>query len=133
MTFGLSYPSLGVVFALVFERILNNIAMTQIHVVIRRVSPAIKVDLVQVGCLEDGQFTTLPLDTLKVASFSKYLERSSVSDSPYIEHHSVSGLIAALISYPNFAIDFFDNTLVLMFDLDLTDDESSSKEEGKGN
>lgn len=107
--------------------------MTQIHVVIRRINPAIKVDLVQVGHLKDGQFTTLPLDALKVAPLSKYLECSSVSDSPCIEHHSVSGLIAALISYPNFAIEFFDNTLVLMFDLDLTDDEIPSEEEGKGN
>jgi len=107
--------------------------MTQIHLVIRRINPAIKVDLVQMGHLEDGQFTTLPLDALKVAPFSKYVECSSVSDSPYIEHHSISGLIAALISYPNFAIEFFDNTLVLMFDLDLPDDESSSEEEGKGN
>lgn len=107
--------------------------MTQIHVVIRRINPAIKVDLVQIGHLENGQFTTLPLDTLKVAPFSKYLECSSVSDSPYIEHHSILSLIAALISYPNFAIEFFDNTLVLMFDLDLSDDEVSSKEKGKGN
>jgi len=106
--------------------------MTQIHVVIRRINPAIKVDLVQVGRLEDGQFTTLPLDTLKIAPLSKYLECSSVSDSPCIEHHSVLGLISALISYPNFAIEFFDNTLVLMFDFDLTDDESTSKEERKG-
>lgn len=124
--------SLGVIFALTFKIILNNIVMTQIHLVIRRINPAIKVDLVQVGRLVDGQFTTLPLDTLKVAPFSKYLECSSVSDSPYIEHHSISGLVAALISYPNFAIEFFDNTFVLMFDLDLPDDESSSEEEGKG-
>lgn len=132
MPFGPICLSLGVVFALTFKINLNNIVMTQIHLVIRRINPAIKVDLVQVGCLEDGQFTTLPLDTLKVAPFSKYVECSSVSDSPYIEHHSISGLIAALISYPNFAIEFFDNTLVLMFDLDLPDDESSSEEEGKG-
>ena len=107
--------------------------MTQIHVVIRRINPAFKVDLVQVGYIKDGQFATLSLDTLKCAPISKYLECSCVSDSPCIEHHSVLGLIAALISYPNFAIEFFDNTLVLMFDLDLTDDESSSEEEGKGN
>jgi len=107
--------------------------MTQIHVVIRRINPALKVDLVQVGCVEGGQFTTLPLDTLECPLLSKYLECSSVSDSPYIEHQSVLGLISALISYPNFAIEFFDNTLVLMFDLDLTDNESSSEEEGKGN
>lgn len=126
-------PSLGVVFALTFKIILNNIVMTQIHLVIRRINPAIKVDLVQIGRIEDGQFTTLPLDTLKVAPFSKYVECSSVSDSPYIEHHSVSGLIAALISYPNFAIEFFDSTLVLMFDFDLPEDESTSEEKGKGN
>lgn len=125
-------PSLGVVFALTFKKILNNIVMTQIHVVIRRINPAIKVDLVQIGRLEDDQFMTLPLDTFKVAPFSKYLECSCVSDSPYIEHRSVLDLIAALISYPNFAIEFFDNTLVLMFDFDLTDDEISSEEEGKG-
>jgi len=106
--------------------------MTQIHFVIRRINPAVKVDFVQIGRLEDGQFATLPLDALKVASISKYVECSSISDSPYIEHHSISGLIAALISYPNFAIEFFDNTLILMFDLDLPDDESSSEEEGKG-
>lgn len=132
MPFGLICPSLGVVFALNFKIILNNIVMTQIHVVIRRINPAIKVDLVQIGRLEDGQFTTLPLDTLKCAPFSKYVECSSVSDSPYIEHHSISSLIAVLNSYPNFAIEFFDNTLVLMFDFDLPDDESSSEEEGKG-
>ena len=125
-------PSLGVVFVLTFKIISNNIVMT-LHLVIRRINPAVKVDLVQVGHLEDGQFTTLPLDTLKVVPFSKYVEFSSFSDSPYIEHHSISDLIAALISYPNFAIEFFDNTLVLMFDFDLSDDESASKEEGKGN
>lgn len=106
--------------------------MAQIHVVIRRINPAIKVDLVQIGRLEDGKFETLPLDTLKCAPFSEYVERSSVSDSPYVEHHYISSLIAALISYPNFAIEFFDNTLVLMFDFDLPDNESSSEEEGKG-
>ena len=106
--------------------------MTQIHVVIRRINPALKVDFVQVGCIKDDQFSTLPLDALDHTTVSDFVEHSSISDSPYIEHHSISGLIAALISYPNFAIEFFDNTLVLMFDLDLPDDESSSKEEGKG-
>ena len=132
MPFGPICLSIGVVFALTFKTILNSIVMTQIHVVIRRINPAIKVDLVQIGCLKDGQFTALPLDTFKCDPFSNYIECSSVSDSPYIEHHSILGLIEALISYPNFAIEFFDNTLVLMFDLDLSDNESSSEEEGKG-
>ena len=106
--------------------------MTQIHVVIRRVNPAIKVDLVQIGYLKDGQFLTLSLDPLNCVPLSTYVECSSISDSPYIEHRFVSSLIADLVSYPNFAIEFFDNTLVLMFDLDLPDDEISSEEEGKG-
>ena len=107
--------------------------MTQIHFVIRRINPAIKIDLVQVGYIKDGQFETLHLRELAHTPIPDYVEHSHIVDSPYIEHHSISGLIASLISYPNFAIEFFDNTLVLMFDLDLTDDEVSSEEEGKGN
>ena len=107
--------------------------MTRIHVVIRRINPAFKIDLVQVGYIENGQFSTLSIDSLKRTPVSAYVDHSSIADSPYIEHCSVFSLIDALIAYPNFDIDFFDNTLVLMFDLDLTDDESSSEEEGKGN
>lgn len=103
--------------------------MTQIHVVIRRINPAFKVDLVQVGYIKDGQFLTLPLDSLKNTPVSKYVDHSSISDSPYIEHCSVLNLIEALISYPGFSVEFFDNTFVLMFNLDLTCDESPSKKE----
>jgi len=107
--------------------------MTQIHVVIRRINPAFKIDLVQVGYIENGQFSSLSVDALKRTPVSTYVEHSSIADSPYIEHCSVSSLIDALSAYPNFNIEFFDNTLVFMFDFDLTDDESSSEEEGKGN
>jgi len=107
--------------------------MTQVHVVIRRINPAFKIDLVQVGYIENGQFSALSLDALKRTPVSAYVEHSSIADSPYIEHYSVFSLIDALSAYPNFNIEFFDNTLVLMFDFDLTDDESSSEKEGKGN
>lgn len=107
--------------------------MTQVHVVIRRINPAFKIDLVQVGYIEKGQFSVLSLDALKRTPVSVYVEHSSIADSPYIEHCSVFSLIDALSEYPNFNVEFFDNTLVLMFDFDLTDDESSSEEEGKGN
>lgn len=106
--------------------------MTRIHVVIRRINPAFKIDLVQVGHIENGQFSTLSLDALKRTPIFTYVEHSSIADSPYIEHCSVFGLIDALSVYPNFDVEFFDNTLVLMFDFDLSDDESSSEEEGKG-
>lgn len=107
--------------------------MTQIHVVIRRINPAFRIDLVQIGYIENGQFSKLSIDALKRTPVSTYVEHSSIADSPYIEHYSVFSLIDALRVYPNFDIEFFDNTLVLMFDFDLTDDEGSSEEEGKGN
>jgi len=107
--------------------------MTQIHVVIRRINPAFKIDLVQVGYIENGQFSALSLDALKRTPISTYVEHSSIADSPYIEHRSVSGLMGALSTYPNFDVEFFDNTFVLMFDFDLTPDEGTSQEEGKGN
>lgn len=99
--------------------------MTRIHIVIRRINPAFKIDLVQVGHIENGQFSTLSLDSLKDTPVSAYVEHSSIADSPYIEHCSVFSLIDALSMYQNFDIEFFDNTLVLMFDFDLTDDEIS--------
>lgn len=107
--------------------------MTQIHVVIRRINPAFKIDLVQVGYIENGQFSTLSIDALKRTPVSTYVEHSSIADSPYIAHCSVFSLIDALSAYPNFDVEFFDNTLVLMFDFDLIPDESASQEEGKGN
>lgn len=107
--------------------------MTQIHVVIRRINPAFKIDLVQVGYIENGQFSSLSIDALGRTPVSTYVEHSSIADSPYIEHSSVFSLINALSAYPNFAVEFFDNTLVLMFDFDLSLNESASEEEGKGN
>ncbi len=107
--------------------------MTQIHVVIRRINPAFKIDLVQVGYIENGQFSSLSIDALEHTPVPTYVEHSSIADSPYIEHSSVPSLISALSAHPNFAVEFFDNTLVLMFDFDLTLNESASEEEGKGN
>ena len=106
--------------------------MTHVHVVIRRVNPAIKVDFVQIGYIKDGQFETLHLDALACTPISDYVEHSAISVSPYIDHCRIPSLIEALIAYPDFSVDFFDNTLVLMFNTDLTHDESTSKEEGKG-
>lgn len=106
--------------------------MTQIHVVIRRINPALKIDFVQVGCIKDEQFETLPLDALARTPISDHVEHSTISDSPYIDHRRVPCLVEALTAYPDFSIDFFDSTLVLMFNADITHDEIASKEEGKG-
>lgn len=103
-----------------------------VHFVIRRINPALKIDLVQVGHIKDGQFETLHLDNLAHTPIFDYVEHSSIADSPYIDHCRISSLVEALAAYPDFSIDFFDNTLVLIFSTDLSQNESPSKEEGKG-
>lgn len=107
--------------------------MAQIHVVIRRVSPAIKVDLVQVGHLKDGQFNPLPFDAISNSPITHHLKSSNISDSLYVDHSEIANLIASCGSLPGFGIEFFDNTIVLVFDFDLDYDESATKEERKGN
>jgi len=106
--------------------------MKHFHVVIRRVNPAIKIDLVQVGYIKDGQFEPLSLDALALTPISDHVEHSTISALPYIDHCRIPSLVEALSTYPDFSIDFFENTLVLMFNADLTHDESTSEEEGKG-
>ena len=106
--------------------------MTQVHVVARRINPAFNVDVIQVGCIKDDQFSTLPLDALAHTPVSDFVEYSSITTLPYIHHCRIPSLVEALIAYPDFSIDFFENTLVLKFSTDLTHNESASKEEGKG-
>jgi hypothetical protein len=103
--------------------------MTQIHVVIRRINPALKVDFVQVGCIKSEQFSALPLDTLDHTPVTDYVRYTNFSDSPCIDHNLVPRLVGALVSLPNFSIEFFDNTLILMFNADLNYDEGTTKEE----
>lgn len=107
--------------------------MPQIHVVLRRVSPALKIDLVQVGRFDGHQFEPLPFSAIEDSSIACFLKSSSISDSLYIDHSEISNLIAACGGYPCFNVEFFDNTIILMFDLNLDSDESATKEEGKGN
>ena len=105
--------------------------MTQIHVVIRRINPALKIDLVQVGHVKDGQFVLIPFDAIANSPIASYLKSSSISDSLYVDHSEVSALIGTCGIFPDFRIEFFDNTIVLMFNLELNCDESTTKEEGK--
>lgn len=107
--------------------------MTQIHVVIRRINPALKVDFVQVGCIKSEQFSTVPLDALDHTPVTDYVRYTNISDSPCIDHNLIPRLVNALTSLPDFSIEFFDNTLVLMFSADLNYNEGTTKEEGQGN
>lgn len=107
--------------------------MTQIHLVIRRINPALKIDLVQVGHIEDGHFTLLPVDVFEGTPVHSFLNSSNISESLYLNHEDIPRLVSALCPLPGFGIDYFDNTLVLMFDLNIDPHEVASKEEGKGN
>lgn len=107
--------------------------MKQIHIVLRRVSPALDVDLAQVGYLKDGHFSQLSLDVFEDTPIFSHFVRSAISDLPYIPHSHVSRLLADISAYPHFSVDFFDNTLVLMFDFNYDDDEGPSEKERKRN
>lgn len=107
--------------------------MKHIHLVIRRISPALKIDLVQIGYLLDGQFKELPLSDFEHSLISSFVRTGSVSDNSFIHHSDISDLVAELSSFPGFSVEFFDNTLILMFDFNLDPHEITSKEEGKGN
>jgi len=106
--------------------------MTEIHVVIRRINPALKIDLVQVGRLKDCQFEPLPPSAIENSPIARFLKSSNISDSPYIDHSDVSNLIAACEDLPGFDIEFFDNTIILIFDLELDYDEITTKEKESG-
>lgn len=110
---------------------LNYIVMSQIHVVIRRINPALKIDFVQVGCFEKDQFEPLPFSAVKDTPIARFLKSSSISDSLYVDHSEIFDLVTTCGSLPHFRVEFFDNTLVLMFDFNLDCDESAPKEERK--
>lgn len=106
--------------------------MTPIHLVIRRINPALKIDLVKIGYLFKGQFKELPLSDFEHSLILSFVRTGSVSDTPFIHHSDISDLVAGLSSFPGFSVEFFDNTLILMFDFNLDPHESTSEEEGKG-
>lgn len=105
--------------------------MTEIHVVIRRINPALKIDLAQVGRFKDRQFEPLPLSAIANSPVAPYLKSSQISDSLYVNHSEISNLVVACEGLPSFHIEFFDNTIVLMFNFELDCNESTTKEEGK--
>lgn len=105
--------------------------MSQIHVVIRRINPALKIDLVQVGLLKENQFEPLSSSAIEGLPIARFLKSSSISDSLYIAHSELFDLVTTCGSLPRFRVEFFDNTLVLMFDFNLDYDESTTKEERK--
>lgn len=106
--------------------------MSQIHIVIRRVSPALKIDLVQIGRLVNGQFDPLPLGAIADTPVARFFKNSDISEALYIDHSEIANLIAACEDFSDFSIEFFDNAIVLMFNFNLAYSEVETEEEGKG-
>lgn len=106
--------------------------MKQIHLVFRRISPSLKIDLAQIGYIDNGQFREIPLSDFEPLPALSAIKNDSISDSHYIYHSDISGLLADLSALPGFAVEFFDNTLVLMFDFNIDPHENTSKEEREG-
>lgn len=107
--------------------------MTQIHFCFRRVSPAILIDLLNVGVIREGQFTPLDgrqLDLLRncLASrgFSSFIHKDDISPELYVIHDEVSSFVTA---FSPDRLDWFQDTLVVVLTLDLESYESSEKEE----
>jgi hypothetical protein len=107
--------------------------MTEIHVVVRRINPALKIDLVQVGYIKEGQFISILFDAIENFPITRFLKNSPISDSLYVYHSDISNLVAACESLPGFRVEFFDNTFVLIFNFELNCNEGATEEEGKGN
>lgn len=107
--------------------------MTPIHIVARRINPALKIDLVQIGRIKDGQFDVLPFGAIANSPIAPYLKSSHISDSLYVAHSEIADLITACSGLPGFSVEFFDNTFVLIFDFDLDYNEGATEKEGKGN
>lgn len=106
--------------------------MKQIHLVIRRINPALKIDFVRIGCLLDGHFKDLPLSYFEHSPILSFVHTGSISEDSYIYHSDISDLVYQLSSFPGFSIEFFDNSMILMFDFNIDTHESTSEEEGKG-
>lgn len=106
--------------------------MTQIHLILRRINPSLKIDFARVGYIKDGQFIDLPDSSFRDSIFSAFFKRDSISDSYYIFHSDIPVLVSDLSPLPGFAVEYFDNTLVLMFDFKIDLNESPSKEEDSG-
>lgn len=100
--------------------------MSQIHVVLSRINPALAIDLVRLGRLEDGQFVQLSLDLFSGTPVSDLVRLTDISDSAYLQHKDVSRLVSSLSCYPGFSLDYFENTLVIIFDFNLAENEVST-------
>lgn len=107
--------------------------MTSIHFCFRRINPALHIDLLNVGTLEDGHF--VPLDDRQTSLLRRYLadcgfgdfmHKDALSTEHYVFHDAMTSFICA---FSPDRLDWFQDTLILVLTLNLDSYESSEKEE----
>lgn len=93
------------------------------HILITRINPSLKIDLVRVCTLVDGEAKVLTSDELKalfatpqLSFLGDFIESSDISDSTYILHARISEFIQNFFAVSSVVVDFFDNNFVIVFD-----------------
>lgn len=107
--------------------------MIQVHFCFRRVNPAVRIDLLNVGTIKEGQFAPLDdrqLDLLRNCltsyGFSDFIHMDDLSPEQYVIHDHVASFVCA---FSPDRLEWFQDTLVVGLTLDLESYESSEKEE----
>ena len=107
--------------------------MTQIHFCFRRINPALHIDLLNVGTIEEGRFA--PLDDRQTVllrrcladrGFGDFMHKDSLSTEQYVFHDDATSFVCA---FSPDRLDWFQDTFVVVLTLDLDSYEPSEKEE----
>lgn len=106
--------------------------MKQIHFVVSRINPSLKIDSIRIGEIVDGRFKSVDPEVFSGQAFRPLIVNSEISDTSYILHSKLPALLSSLSLCDGFSLDFFDNTIVLIANLNLDTDEDSPKEEDQG-
>lgn len=106
----------------------------QYHILITRINPSLKIDLVRVCTIVDGQAKTLTSDefsdlvaTPQLSFLRGFIESSDISDSAYISHARISEFIQNFFTVSSVTVDFFDNNFVIVFDYGTEKETSQEK------
>lgn len=95
----------------------------QYHILISRINPALKIDLVRFCIIKDGSAKAFTSDEFRAFcdenSFDGLLDLisvSDISDSMYIYHSDIFKLINVIMPVTPVTLDYFDNNFVIIFD-----------------
>lgn len=107
--------------------------MSKMHFCFRRINPALVIDFLSVGTIQDGQFIPLDDDHHKALvscldkfGFGSFIHQDDISRDSYVYHDQVYRFLDV---FPPDTLDWFQDTLIACITLDLTDYVASKEEE----